>query len=177
MPTTFCAHCIGCPYENAQHLSVAAREIRATPLAMENNNGSILLIFQAPGINEWANGRPVSSIEANSTGMKLEMAFAHYNKTRANFNITNAVQCFPGKKDAKNGKRPRDKAPVAAARRHCGYWLRKDITAHNYERIVVFGSPARKAVLALGYADDSRFVFVKHPSGGLSNAELRSVVG
>jgi len=144
---------------------------------MEDNDGSILLIFQAPGINEWSNGRPASSTIANSAGMKLEAAFSYCKKSRANYNITNSVQCFPGKKISNVGQRPRDKAPLIAARRHCSHWLHKDIAAHNYERIIVFGTPARKAVLSLGYTDDKRFVFVKHPSGRLSNAELRKAVG
>lgn len=171
------SHCIGCPYENAQHLPVTVRATRAAPLTMEDNDGTILLIFQAPGINEWSNGRPVSSTTTNSAGMKLAAAFAFCKKTRASYNITNAVQCFPGKKESTVGKRPRDKAPLIAARRHCGHWLRKDITAHNYERIVVFGSPAREAVIALGYINDTRFVFVKHPNGGLSDVKLRNAVG
>lgn len=177
MPITFGTHCIGCPYENAQHLHAATRSTRATPLTMENNDGSFLLIFQAPGINEWSNGRPASSTMTNSTGAKLEAAFAHCGKTRADYNITNAVQCFPGKQEPKTGKRPRDKAPLAAARRHCGHWLRENITSHVYQRIVVFGSPARDAVHALGYVNDKRFVFVRHPNGGLSNAKLRNAVG
>jgi uracil-DNA glycosylase family 4 len=143
---------------------------------MEDNNGAILLVFQAPGVDKWSNGRPVSSKAPNSAGGKLEAAFAHCGKARGSYNITNAVQCFPGKQEVKVGKRPRDKAPSVAARRLCANWLRQDINAHKYKKIVVFGSPARDTVLELGYRDDKRFVFVTHPTGGLSNAKLREAV-
>jgi uracil-DNA glycosylase family 4 len=140
---------------------------------MEDNKGSILLIFQAPGINEWTNGRPVSSPESRSAGMRLEAAFAHCGTTRASYNITNAVQCFPGKQEnPRGGKCARDKAPLAAARRHCADWLREDLNAHRYKRVVVFGSLARKTVKELDCVEKTRFIFKKHPSGGLSNDDL-----
>ena len=176
MPTTFGNHCIGCPFENAAHLSHADQSIRSKPLSMEDNGSSVLLVFQAPGIDEWSTGKPVSSLNPKSAGAKLAGAFQQAGKSRADYNLTNTVQCFPGKRPPSSEFRPRDKAPAAAARTRCSNWLRHDVESSHYSKIVVFGAHARKAVQALGFATDSRFHFLTHPSGGLSNASLVAAV-
>jgi uracil-DNA glycosylase family 4 len=139
---------------------------------MEENHADVLLIFQAPGVDEWEKGKPVASNKSNSVGMRLEAAFRRANRIRQNYNITNTVQCFPGKKSPVDNKKTRDVAPRAAAHRHCAEWLRQDIRAHKYKRIVVFGAHARKAVQKLGFGTDPRFHFVRHPAGGLKNIDL-----
>jgi uracil-DNA glycosylase family 4 len=111
---------------------------------MEDNGSLTLLIFQAPGINEWANGRPIISTAPTSAGSRLERAFRKLGKTRQDFNITNTVQCFPGKKIVRNGVSPRDKPPSALARHHCANWLLQDIGAQEFSRVVVFGLHARR---------------------------------
>jgi uracil-DNA glycosylase family 4 len=144
---------------------------------MEDNGSSVLLLFQAPGEKEWAHGRPVSSNERGSAGYRLEKAFARAGKARADFNITNAVQCFPGKKPVSAGERPRDRPPPALARRHCAAWLLEDVKAHPYRCITVFGDEAAKSIRLLGLAEDPRFRFFKHPAGGLSDAEILDAIG
>lgn len=177
MPTQFGCHCAGCPYLNATHLPSHFQEIRTAPLSMEENDAEVLLIFQAPGVDEWAKGKPLISIKSRSAGARLEAAFRRANRTRQNYNITNTVQCFPGKKPQVGISKPRDLAPSATARRHCAEWLRQDIEARRYTRIVVFGTPAANAVRKLGFDDDSRFIFRKHPSGGLKNIDLDGALG
>ena len=177
MPVTYHSYCNGCPYEEARHLSVQQRRVRSAPLSMEDNEGSILLVFQAPGESEWELGRPVISTKTSSAGVRLTNAFPKVGKTRLDFNITNTVQCFPGKQEAQTGERPRDKPPTASARAHCSHWLRQDIEGRKYERVVVFGAHAKKAIHALGYKDDPRFRYLKHPTGGLSSACLLAAVG
>jgi len=171
MPTQYGCHCNGCPYLNADHLQPHFQNMRSAPLSMEENDADVLLIFQAPGVNEWAKGKPVISTKHGSAGVRLNAAFRRVNRTRQNFNITNTVQCFPGKKSAVGVSNPRDLAPKAAAQRHCAEWLRQDIEAHKYTRIVVFGTPAAKAVRKLGFTD-SKFKFIYHPAGGLKNVDL-----
>jgi uracil-DNA glycosylase family 4 len=173
MPITYESHCTGCPYFHAAHLSSEFRSVRSAPLSKESRKAPVLLIFQAPGEIEWRTGAPISNPKPGSAGARLDKAFIAVGKTREDFDITNTVQCFPGKHTAT----ARDKPPTAAARSHCSNWLRDDIAGGVYTRIVVFGSHAKKAVHRLGYKDDSRFHFVKHPSGGLSNAELLEAVG
>lgn len=177
MPTHYELHCEGCPYQSAAHLPASFRQIRAAPLSMEDNHASVLLIFQAPGVDEWSNGKPVISTNPSSAGVRLEAAFRIAHRTRQDYNITNTVQCFPGKKPQHGITKPRDNVPPAAVRRHCSEWLRQDIDTHNYKRIVVFGSHAHKAVRTLGYGNDPRFNFVRHPTGGISNEALGKAVG
>ena len=179
MPNTYKSHCDGCPYDEARHLSTEDKATRSTPLSMENNCASILLVFQAPGENEWEEGRPICSEAPGSAGTRLKDAFRKLGKTREDFNITNCVQCFPGKRSINPEKpltnpdaKPRDKAPSAEARAHCSRWLREDIEAANYKRIVVFGKVAAKMMRP--YDDGKRCIeFLKHPAGGLSNSELQ----
>lgn len=104
-------------------------------------------------------------------------AFQRVGKRRENYNITNAVQCFPGKKPNLTGKRPRDKELPSEAIQHCRQWLKNDIERQKYERIVVFGTPARDAVLRIMREGDKRFRFVIHATGGLSNDDLDSAIG
>lgn len=172
MPISFVSHCVGCPYENSKHLSDEERQVRTLPLSMEGYSASVLLIFQAPGEEEWRLGKPISNTKSLSAGGRLARAFKEIGKNRTDYSITNTVQCFPGKREQSRAERSRDKLPPALVRQRCGQWLLEDIRSRPFSRIVVFGSFARKAVKALGYAPDERFIFVKHPAGGLSNAEL-----
>ena len=172
MPIHYGCHCAGCPYQNADHLPKLFQKMRTAPLSMEENHAEVLLIFQAPGVNEWEKGKPVVSTKTGSVGVRLEAAFLRANRTRQNYNITNTVQCFPGKKTQNSGITSRDVAPPAAVRFHCAEWLRLDLEAHNYKRIVVFGAHARKSVYKLGFGTDSRFHFLRHPAGGLKNIDL-----
>jgi uracil-DNA glycosylase len=176
MPADFGSYCAGCYFKGGEHLSEGDRQTRVKPLSMEDNRSSTLLVFQAPGVEEWASGRPISSTNPKSAGGKLASAFLRAGKTRADYDITNTVQCFPGKKMALAPSRPRDKTPPASVRKQCALWLRDDIESKQYTRVVVFGYLAKKAVEELGYGNDSRFRFLKHPTGGLSNAELQSAV-
>lgn len=177
VPSRYECHCIGCPYQNAAHLPVHARQIRSSPLSMEDNGASVLLIFQAPGVDEWAQGKPVVSTNPSSAGVRLEVAFQIALRTRRDYNITNTVQCFPGKRPQVGTVKPRDNAPPAAVRRHCSEWLRQDIEAHAYKRIIVFGAHARRAIRALGLEDNPRFHFIRHPTGGISNESLAKALG
>ena len=143
---------------------------------MENNVSSVLLIFQAPGIDEWKSGKPISSTNPRSAGVRIASALGVAGRSRKDYNITNTVQCFPGKREPRSDGKSRDKAPTADVRLHCREWLRQDIEKYQYKRIVVFGSIARKVVWDLGYRNDPRFVFSRHPTGGISIARLSEVL-
>ena len=159
--------CKGCPYcpPKAEQCSVPR------PLSKESNNANTLLIFQAPGAKEWAVGRPLINEDARSAGGRLKKAWSNKKKCRKDFDITNAVQCYPGKRKNSN----RDARPLMAAQLHCQQWLAKDIKEREYLKIIVFGSLARKTIDRLNLRDD-RFVFLKHPSGGLSNEDLENAI-
>jgi uracil-DNA glycosylase family 4 len=161
---------------NANHLSENDRAIRTSPLSMEDHTASVLLIFQAPGIEEWKSGKPISSLDSKSAGARLASAFHLAGKDRNDYNITNTVQCFPGKRGHCSISKPRDKTPPAKVRQHCNEWLRQDIEMYQYKRVVVFGALARKAVWELGYKNDPRFHFIKHPTGGISVVHISQVL-
>ena len=177
MPTIYRQYCLDCPYCNGKHLPTEYWSMRSMPLSMEDNNGDTLLIFQSPGIEEWKKGKPLSSHIAQSAGGKLKTAFKLLGKSRENYSITNTVQCFPGKQEPNNGKKPRDKQPVKAAQNLCSNWLLKDIEAHEYKLIVVFGSHAHKAVKNLGFSNDKRFRYALHPTApGVSIDDICNIL-
>ena len=174
MPSDFGCHCDGCQYQYGDHLP---HEDRAGPLEMEDNGSPILLVFQAPGEQEWVNRRPISSTKPRSAGNRLKNIFALLGKARESYNITNAVQCFPGKKPTVNGNKPRDRVPSASARRSCVQWLRNDLEAREYTKVIVFGAIARKAVESIVGKADGRFEYLRHPTGGISTARLCQALG
>jgi len=177
MPSSY-ANCVDCPYIHGRHLPEVVKAVQSHPLSLENNGSRTLLIFQAPGIEEWKSGKPISSDSAQSAGGKLRAAFQLLGRRRADYNISNVVQCFPGKRAPNGNEEPRDKSPPKAVRTACSKWLREDISKGNYTRVVVFGKHAERAVKELGYEKDSRFVFVPHPTAsGVSIAMLTKYVG
>ncbi|CAG1002239.1 hypothetical protein BURK2_03126 [Burkholderiales bacterium] len=168
MPAFYHRHCKDCPYNSGAHLPKEDRQIRNAPLSMEDNGAAVLLIFQAPGVEEWRQGRPVISRKPHSAGSRMAAAFKLAGQCRKHYNITNTVQCFPGKRAQQGNAQPRDNAPSAKARCHCSNWLLEDIQSFNFERIVVFGAAARKTIVGLGLHNDARFCFVRHPTAGIS---------
>ena len=139
---------------------------------MEDNEASALLIFEAPGEAEWKGGSPIFSAHPSSAAARIRKAQLRVERVRTDYDITNAVQCFPGKGPARNGGRSRDAKPPDEAIKHCSRWLQADIQTREYKLILVFGNPAKAAVNMLPYTDDPRFQFLTHPTGGLTNAKL-----
>ena len=157
MPANYSRHCCSCPYNQ--------RCIRG-PLSMErgSRNADVLLIFQSPGEEEWKNKTPISSDNPRSAAARIQRSLCRICKKRCDFSITNAVQCYPGK-----GRNGRDKKPHKTAQRQCANWLKDDISLNEWKKVVVFGSVARDIVQDLGFGNDCRFIFLRHPAGGLSN--------
>ena len=177
MPSSY-TDCVDCPCVHGRHLPEVTKALQSHPLSLENNGSRTLLIFQAPGLKEWESGKPISSESVQSAGGKLRLAFDHLGKKRTDYNISNVVQCFPGKRAPSGNNEPRDKSPPKAVRSACSKWLRKDISEGNYARVVVFGRHAEKAVKEIGYEKDSRFVFVPHPTAsGVSIDTLKLHLG
>ena len=171
MLNNYFEHCINCSY-NPKNGFISTKVVRAqTPLAVENNCSKTLLVFQAPGKDEWSQGRPLCSENSRSAAARIRSALKRLNLNRHDFNITNAVQCLPN-----SAASSRDKPPSANAQSCCLIGLKNDIELIAYTKIVVFGSIAKKSIYKLGYCKDSRFIFLRHPSGGLSNEKLDSAL-
>ena len=167
MPITFDDHCNSCPYNPGNMYAISPNQRQSTPLLMEANSGRVLLIFQAPGIDEWIARKPICSSNPMSAAARIRNSLVRLGMSRTHFSITNATQCYPGK-----GNSTRDKRPLTSARRCCSNWLKQDIEALAFTRVIVFGGSAKQSVIELGYSKDPRFLFLRHPSGGLSNALL-----
>ena len=170
MPETYGEACTNCPYRrgNPHHQPPGA------PLSMERNNGRVLLILQAPGVDEWCCRRPAISQSPHSAAARIRKSISGLGRTREDYSITNAVQCYPGRGQTSG----RDKRPRKSARRACAAWLKADICCHEWDRVVVFGRIAECSVREIfGNSCPDYVKFLKHPSGGLSNCDLDAALG
>lgn len=169
--------CKKCPYFEQSHLANADMVIRDfIPLQLENNNSSVLIILQAPGSEEWKNGKPLqdTSKKGGTAGSRVSKSWKSKGKERTDFDIVEAVRCYPGK-----GKKGRDNEPVDEAKKCCANILEREINSNKYSTIIVFGTPAKEAISRImnniNIEDKMTVIFVKHPNGGLTNEILDSL--
>lgn len=182
MPNNY-KHCINCPYNQQQHLAVNLQSNVNSPLSIRygRKNADKLLIFQAPGIDEWqgntvsGNREPIDSISSHSAAARMRNSIIkRKHLTKDDYDITEAVQCFPGKSSTSN----RDKQPCAKSRYYCLQYLISDLSHKQYRQIVAFGDVAYEmaciavnCVLQMGYIQ-TQPIHAKHPSSGVTNKEL-----
>jgi uracil-DNA glycosylase len=164
MITSNYSDCDYCPYKNGLHLDPEFYKIRNSPLSAETNGSKTLLVFQSPGLDEWRNGRPISSTNNRSAAYKIESAFKALQKTRKDFDITNAVQCYTGKCSNKDTTKPRDLGVRKAASKICAKRLQDLIEFNGYDNLVVFGSVARNSMKIIDIPQNIKVIFSKHPS-------------
>lgn len=166
MPQTFSNQiCKICPYCNGDHLQHCPK---LSPLSAEKHNSSTLLVFQAPGIDEWtginAQSRaPISSNNKRSTADRMRKAFSVARKQRTDFDITEAVQCYPGKTNS-----GRDRKPGAKVEQQCLKHLQNDILNGHYTKIISFGKCANRCVEKIIKAKmlNVQHIQLAHPSSG-----------
>lgn len=165
------SNCNNCPYKNQKHLSnknITNR--KSPPIGLENNNSNTLLVFQSPGIEEWEKGQAIqpSRKKGGTAGRRIELSWERKQKNRYDFNIINAVQCFPGN----DGNR--DLEPNIMSICSCSNRLEHILNEKKYNKIILFGAIAQNVVdnllNKLGLKVD--VVKSKHPTGGLSNEYL-----
>lgn len=161
-------NCVGCPYHKDGSLHVHPPTRASYPLEKTNNGAEVLLVLQSPGEVEWKVCLPLQNFE-NGAGLRFKKSFDRIGKDRTGYDITNSVQCYQGK-----GANGRDKKPSTKAQERCRNKLKMDIEEKMYRKIIVFGAVAREQVKSLGFTSgkDPRFVFLTHPSGGLTNTDL-----
>ena len=106
---------------------------------MENNNSDTLLVFQSPGIEEWGKGQAIqpSRKKGGTAGRRIELSWERKQKNRYDFNIINAVQCFPGNDG------DRDLEPNIISIYSCLNRLEHIQKEKNYKRIILFGQIAQ----------------------------------
>ncbi|MCQ8876889.1 uracil-DNA glycosylase family protein [Pseudoalteromonas shioyasakiensis] len=165
------SNCKKCPYHSQEHLIVNQRTTRnSPPVEFENNNSDTLLVFQAPGDVEWRVGRAIQpTVKVGGTaGRRIELSWERVGKNRANFDIVNSVQCFPGNEGT------RDLAPNGVAINSCSYRLKAILNTKEYRKIITFGDVANQMVNSLLEIGNELPVIIqaKHPNGGTSKGEL-----
>lgn len=172
MPNFDSKYCLTCPYRNQAHLSTEWQQERDNvPLEVEDNGSDVLLVFQAPGDAEWSARKPLQSTTkiGGTAGSRLEQSWGRKKKDRESFNITNAVQCFPGKRA--NG---RDLAPDPRAVSACSGWFRDALRTGRYRKLIAFGKVAAQVVGIVVTLEGltCEVKYVSHPNGGLKKTAV-----
>jgi uracil-DNA glycosylase len=165
------SNCNNCPYEKQIHLSSKNRTNRVSPpIELENNNSEILLLFQAPGTEEWKEGQAIQPVkkQGGTAGRRIELSWERKHKNRNDFDIINTVQCFPGN----NGNR--DLEPNTMSICSCSNKLEYILNTNHYSKIIAFGEIAQNVVenITNKLKIEIDIVKSKHPTGGLSNKDL-----
>jgi uracil-DNA glycosylase family 4 len=164
-------HCASCPYREQQHLRHEQQTSRdSPPIELETNGRSTLLLFQAPGTKEWEVGKPIQPTRrrGGTAGARIQESWIRAGKERRDFDILNAVQCFPGNDGG------RDREPAEKSITCCQSRLGAILNQKNYTKIIVFGNVASSVVAALTRGDTikAQIVQAPHPNGGVFKAVL-----
>lgn len=182
MPNNY-NHCSNCPYIHQGHLVQQHYAIPSVPLSIDyGNNADVLLIFQAPGLDEWIGNTlskrriPIDSNNSHSAAARIRNSMRRKGASRNNYDITEAVQCFPGRNS--NG---RDKKPSTTSMRCCLRHLVNDLSQKQYAQIIAFGHIAyQMATDAVNIINTNLKIgltqpapkYAPHPSGGVTNSTL-----
>lgn len=71
-------NCQSCPYLNQAHLRSELRTTRPEPpVELERNNSRVLIVGEAPGIEEWHAGAPFQAVKkiGGTAGSRLELSW------------------------------------------------------------------------------------------------------
>lgn len=160
------SNCLICPYYKLH-------KDNFFPLDKEDNGSDILIVLQSPGVQEWQNKKPLSSNSPISTNGKISSSWSRTGHNRQNFDITNVVQCYPGK----NNITGRDTAPDQRAIDECSKNLEQDIISKEYNTIITFGKIAEKAVKKIlsGTGRAIKLICAKHPAAAITRQELDGI--
>jgi uracil-DNA glycosylase len=168
-------NCPRCPYFEQRHIGdLAQRTVRTEPpIPLEEHGSTTLLVFQAPGIEEWAAGAAIQpTIKSGGTaGRRIFLSWERARKTRHNFDIVNAVQCYPGTDGARDAK------PNVLAVCSCAGRLEHVLTRKTYTKVIAFGVVAGEVLEQLRVQVNGGWELQKseHPTGGATNEQLDSL--
>ncbi|MNF89825.1 hypothetical protein D3C84_723640 [compost metagenome] len=167
------ASCQNCPYFQQAHLPPDKCTDRTDqPVELECHGSKILIVAEAPGVEEWRVGAPLQSItkRGGTAGARMAQSWKRTTKRREDFDIVNTVQCYPGVSGA------RDARPHQLAVCSCSGRLAAILREKNYDRVICFGTAATEVVTHLQKIHNFSFEVCskRHPTGGITNAELDS---
>lgn len=171
-------NCPTCPYYEQKHLDPTSKTDRQhPPIILENNESEVLLVFQAPGTDEWRVGEAIQPVkkQGGSAGARIDQSWGRCQKNRKDFDIINVVQCFPG--TIRNSTR--DLPPNTMSICKCKSRLLATIIAKQYSKIIVFGEIAYEIVNYLLQFLNYHPVITRatHPTGGASKQSLDELWG
>lgn len=131
-------------------------------------------MFQAPGGMEWVVGKPIQPTKrlGGTAGVRIHNSWKRVGKSRDDFDILNAVQCFPGN----NGGR--DLPPMPDAKACCVRRLSVILEQGSYRKIIAFGDVAFEMIDSVTSASGMNCpcsIHAAHPNGGTSNSTLDSL--
>lgn len=162
--------CAGCPYAKPSN----------QPIRCERNGSKYLLVFQAPGNDEWSgttisgNRIPIDSANSHSCAARMRNSFARKKVSRKDYDIAEAVCCYPGKNKHGKNKKLRDKKPSVKSIVSCTKNMERLLREGQYTRIVCFGNVAYQMVSQALNAIHGNAIctWASHPSSGVSNNTL-----
>jgi len=168
------AHCLACPYFQQRHLQAELMTSRnSPPVELEPHGSPILLVFQAPGSMEWDAGKPIQPTKrrGGTAGVRIHNSWKRVGKARDDFDIINAVQCFPGNYGG------RDLTPMTDAKTCCARRLNVILEQGHYRKIIAFGDVAFEMINSLTSASGINPCSIQaaHPNSGTSNSTLDSL--
>lgn len=111
-------------------------------LFSKNTSNRILLVFEAPGIDEWRKEEPISSKREGSAAVKFNNELK--NKNKEDYDIAEAVRCFPGTSTKTDNQK--DSKELKKAAECCQKYLERALKAKSYTKIVCFGEVAKDSV-------------------------------
>ena len=156
--------CLNCPYRDQRHFPDHQKTQRDDPpVALESNRSSTLIVAIAPGVEEWQCGRPLlpTKKRGGTAGARIKQSWDRAGKTREEFDIIEAVQCYPGRGDADRDEDPDKSAVVACSRR-----LRTCLVEGQYTRAIALGQPAYDSLQLATEGLSLPIVKGPHPNGG-----------
>lgn len=160
--------CAECPYY---------KEKGKAPIGLENNGSKVLLLFQAPGKDEWDgktyNSRriPVASKNKSSAGMRIKNSLERIGKVRQDFDYAETVMCYPEKNSSGRDKKPSEKAIHI-----CIKYLNNEIEKNGYTTIICFGKVAENAIKSLSFSTNIDIRFYNHPCYHMTKNKLDEIL-
>ena len=163
-------NCCSCPYFNQKHLDQKERTCRGDPPVEAEVNGSdVLIVALAPGVEEWRRGSALMPCkrQGGTAGSRVQQSWKRTCKVRKDFDIIEAVQCYPGREGG-----ARDKKPVEEAVTACTERLRATLKQGKYRKAIALGKVAFESLKAASTGLALTLDKGPHPNAGASNDDL-----
>ena len=167
------SRCCRCPYMDQRHLDPSERTSRNDPPVEAEVNGSdVLIVALAPGVEEWVCGHPLMPTRkrGGTAGRRIELSWNKKCRVRSQYDIVEAVQCYPG-----SGADGHDKTPSGDAVAACRERLRATLEQGSYRKAIALGEVAFESLSAASADVQLQTVKARHPNGGATTMDLNAL--